>query len=513
MLNSRMEFKRLVAEMTENPEREMVRARFIHYFLLLLSMGLVAVLGFYSIADKSLWLDEAFSVALARLDWPELWRVITVREANMGLYYLLLHYWVQLGTGEFAVRSLSAITAIVSIAPVYGIGARLFDVNTGITASLLLALNAFFIQHAQEARGYALVLLLTATAAYLFLKAIDKPSVKSWGAYAAIGALSVYAHFFGAWVIAANFVSGLALRGSAQKRNLVLSNLIIVILISPLLLQILTPYAHGSHLGWLATPSLRTLARFFSALTGYGGRVLVIVYAVVCGYALFSAWSQARRTHGRLISWEYAFLCSWLFLPVFGSFLFSILFKPIFHPRFLIISLPPLVLIAADGLQKLRPAWLKLATALLLLVLSSQGLVALYSGGCCRKEDWRAATKYVLDNSVTGDGMVFQGPHARIAFEYYLQALGSQSGALQPVVPSDPWGTLDPTKGRSEWLYRSPQQDQRLWLVLAYRAFVKGPSTAVSDWLPASFQSQYCFREMRSFQSIEVIQFQPCPRP
>ena len=191
-----MEFKGLVADMTENPEREIVRARFVHYFLLLLSMGLVAVLGFYSIADKSLWLDEAFSVALARLDWSELWQAITVREANMGLYYLLLHYWVQLGTGEFAVRSLSAITAIVSIAPVYGIGARLFDVNTGITASLLLALNAFFIQHAQEARGYALVLLLTATSAYFFLKAIDKPSVKSWGAYAAIGALSVYVHFW-----------------------------------------------------------------------------------------------------------------------------------------------------------------------------------------------------------------------------------------------------------------------------------------------------------------------------
>src|SRR5215813_11886992 len=212
------------ANMSKQKVRVATKQEPLQYFLLLLPVGLAAILSFYSIADKSLWLDEAFSVALARLDWSEMWRVITVREANMGLYYLLLHYWVQLGTGEFAIRSLSAITAIVSIAPVYGIGARLFGVNTGITASLLLAVNAFFIQHAQKARAYALVLLLTASSAYFFLKAIDKPSVKSWGAYAAIGALTVYAHFFGAWVIAANFVSGLALRGSAQKRNLVLSN-------------------------------------------------------------------------------------------------------------------------------------------------------------------------------------------------------------------------------------------------------------------------------------------------
>ena len=482
-------------------------------FLFLLPVGLVAVLSFYAIADKSLWLDEAFSVALARLDWSEMWRVITAHESNMGLYHVLLHHWVQLGTGEFAVRSLSAITAIASIAPVFGIGVRLFGVHTGIIASLLLAVNAFFIQYAQEARGYALVLLLTASSSYLFIRAVDKPSVKTWGAYAAIGALSMYAHFFGAWVVAANFVSGLAVRGLAQKRNLVVSNLVIALLVSPLLVSILAPHAYDSHLGWLAKPSLRTFARFFNALTGYGGPTLVIVYSVVCGYALLSEWAQERRAHGRLISWNYAFLCSWLFLPVLGSFLLSILFKPIFYPRYLIISLPPLVLIAAAGVQKLRPAWLKLAAALLLLVLSSRGLVALYSGRCCQKENWRAATKYVLDNSVAGDGMVFQAPYARIAFEYYLQARGSHSRVPQPVVPSDPWGTLDLTKRRSEWLHRSPQQDQRLWLVLVYKRFVKGPSTGDSDWLPAAFQKRYCFGGMRSFQSIEVIQFQPCSQP
>ena len=113
----------------------------------------MAALSFYAIADKSLWLDEAFSVALARLGWSEMWRVITEREANMGLYHVLLHYWARLGTGEFAVRALSAIAATLSIAPVYGIGARLFGVSTGIIAALLLALNAFFVQHAQEAKA------------------------------------------------------------------------------------------------------------------------------------------------------------------------------------------------------------------------------------------------------------------------------------------------------------------------------------------------------------------------
>jgi mannosyltransferase len=473
---------------------------------------LVAALSFYAIADKSLWLDEAFSVALARLGWSEMWRVITEREPNMGLYHVLLHYWVWLGTGEFAVRALSAITATLSIAPVYGIGARLFGVNTGIIAALLLALNAFFIQHAQEARAYALVVLLAAASSYLFLKAIDKPSLRSWGAYGAIGALSVYAHFFAAWVIAAHFVSGAAFRGIARKRDLIVAHLVIALLVSPLLVPILAPHAHDSHIGWLPKPSIRIVGQFFNALTGYGGIPLVTVYAIVCGYALLSACARQRRAHGRLISWDYFFLCSWLFLPVLGSLLFSILFKPIFYPRYLIISLP-LVLLAAAGMRNLSPAWLKLATGLLLLVLATRGLEGLYSGRCCHKENWRAATKYVLDHGVPDDGIIFQAQYARIAFEYYLQAMGSQSRAPQPVMPSAPWGTLDLAKRRSEWLDRSPQPYQRLWLVLVYKDFVKGPGTGDSDLLPAAFQGRYCLGGIESFQSIEVIQFRLCSQP
>lgn len=481
---------------------------------LLLPLGLAAVLSFYAIAAQSLWLDEAGSVAVARLDWPGMWGMMADREANMGLYYVLLHYWLQLGTGEFAVRSLSAIIAVAALVPLYGVGVRLFGANVGLIASLLLAVNAFFIQFAQEARSYTLVVLLVTSSSYLFLRALENPSRKNWAGYVVVGALSAYAHFFAAWVIAAHFVSAMVFRsGLTRRRDLIVSNAVIAFLVSPLLVPILT----ASRLGWLKKPSLEALASLFQELTGYGGSVLVIVYLGVWCSALLSAAAQPRRAQGRWIPWNLVFLFTWLLLPVLGSFLFSLLVKPIFLPRYLIIALPPLVLIAAAGVQNLRPAWLKLTTLLLLLALSGRGLWALYTGvGQFRKENWRAATKYVLDNAEVSDGVVFLASYARKPFEYYVQALRAQSTAPHPVFPSAPWGELElPGRKNSatprEWLSGNRQDHPRLWLVLSHEQYELG-SGEPSSWLQENFERQFCVRQEHAFPGgIRVRLYQVCP--
>jgi len=518
------------AAMMEQSSGGVLTRKWRHHFLLL-PIGVAAALSFYSIAAKSVWLDEAISIALARLDWPGMWRAIAAEEPNMALYHVLLHFWLQLGTEEFAVRSMSAILAIASIAPVYGIGTRLLGSNTGLIASLLLTVNAFFIRYAQEARAYSLVLFLGAASSYLFLRAIERPSGKKWAIYVIVGALSMYAHFFGVWVIAAHFFAAMVFgNGLVRRRDLIFSHSFIALLASPLLVPILSPGSYSNHIGWLEKPSLGKLADLFEALTGYGGPVLASVYAVVCSYALLYAVIHRRTPGVRFIPWRYAFLFSWLFLPVLGSFLFSILLKPIFHFRYLIIALPALVLIAGDGVQHIRPAWLKLATLGLLLALSCPGLVALYrEEEPFIRENWKAATKYVLDNSEMRDGIVFQRPFVRNPFEYYFRLLGSPSRAPQPVFPSVPWGEnglipfgsgggqrqstttshYDPSKPSR--LPHRPQESQRLWLVLSHDFSKRPLSKDGSDWLPQNMETKYCLTRETSFPRIRVILYEACP--
>src|SRR5690348_12775243 len=71
----------------------------------------LTILGFalasYRLGTKSLWLDEAVSANHARLGLSGLWTVITSHDPNMGLYYVLLHFWTRVfGDSEAAVRSM-----------------------------------------------------------------------------------------------------------------------------------------------------------------------------------------------------------------------------------------------------------------------------------------------------------------------------------------------------------------------------------------------------------------------
>jgi len=93
--------------------------------LILVSSGSVFRLLF--LARKPFWFDETFSVALARMRWGSLLRVLAWREANMSLYYLALRIWLHLapqsGQSEFFIRSLSVIFAAATL---YGVGKTFF---------------------------------------------------------------------------------------------------------------------------------------------------------------------------------------------------------------------------------------------------------------------------------------------------------------------------------------------------------------------------------------------------
>ena len=134
----------------------------------------VLALGFLFLGRKSLWLDEAFSVAAARLSWGDLFALLWDSQANAGLYYVLLHPWLVFGEDEFAVRSLSVLFAAATVPVFYALAARLFDRPTAVVASVLLALNASFVAHAQEARTYALVVFLAVLSSYLLLLLLER---------------------------------------------------------------------------------------------------------------------------------------------------------------------------------------------------------------------------------------------------------------------------------------------------------------------------------------------------
>jgi hypothetical protein len=118
-----------------------------------------ALLRAWQIGDKSLWIDEAFSVWVARQPLAQGVSWLPRIDQHPPLYYALLHLWLGLGDGPAAVRLLSALTSTLNIPVLYALGACLLGRKAGLLAATVLALSPFHVYLAQEARMYALLSL------------------------------------------------------------------------------------------------------------------------------------------------------------------------------------------------------------------------------------------------------------------------------------------------------------------------------------------------------------------
>jgi hypothetical protein len=123
---------------------------------------------------SALWLDEALSVAIARVDLADLPATLR-RDGHPPLYYLLLHGWTSaFGDGDLAVRSLSGLFGLVTL-PLAWLAARRVAGRAGAAAALVLvALSPFAVRYATEARMYTMVMALVFAGHLLVRDALDR---------------------------------------------------------------------------------------------------------------------------------------------------------------------------------------------------------------------------------------------------------------------------------------------------------------------------------------------------
>ena len=470
-----------------------------HLGILFAEIVLAAALGFLMLGNKSFWLDEGFSVSIAGRGWAQLWSSVSQGEANMGLYYLLLHFWLGLGMSEAMVRGLSVLFAVASVPAAYALGARLFGIRAGLTFALLLPVNIFFLHYGQEARGYSLLVFMSIVSTYLFVICVTRPTVACRGGYAVVGALVVYAHFFGALVLASHVLSLAFLRWrDTDGRGLFAAWAITAVLLAPLVVYLAT--TSGGNLDWVRPPAPGDVLRLFQLLAGDGGLPLLVAYSGAGSLALLlGIWSMARS--GRSFAgWRYGLVVALLLFPVGFAYLVSFV-KPVFVLRFLIVSLPPFVLLASAGLSRIPYRWLFVVGVAVLVALSGRGAYAWYADH--EKEDWRAATSFVLSEARPGDAVAFFAYFVNPPFDYYVDRLGAPAGLLDYVdLASEPYrpGTSQPTPVLDDIRTRY----DRVWLVLSHDGNQLLGRNIVRDEIQRSLRSEYPRERTQSFRGVTV---------
>ena len=472
------------------------------HWILVAVIALAALLRFLYLGAESLWFDESISVAIAHQNWLGLWKAISHSEANMALYYALLHVWTGLGDSEYLIRSLSAAAGVLSVPVVYALGKRLLGTRPALIGAALLAANAFHVRYSQQARGYALAVLLVTLASLLFVQGIQKRSTGCWAAYVLVSTLAVYSHFFAILVLGAQWASiACLLAREVPWQKLLISIATISILLLPLAVFVLT--TNGGQLDWVPKPSPIDMYYLFESLAG-GGRILVIAYLAPCLVAVF-LFIRALAHSGRSFdTWRYGMLLSWLFGPVLFVFAFS-LWKPLFVDRFLLICVPAFVLLAAIGLSQIRTRWILITCICMMLVVSVRKLPWL--GGYWENEDWRGASSYLISQASPRDGILFYSAYGRLSFDYYERRLRPGKQAPTVLFPDslalDSTSRIDPD---NSLLAALPSRCDKVWLFVRFNE--GDPALQQRDHsIEDTLAREYVREDERRFRGVRVIRY------
>ena len=132
---------------------------------------LALVVRVISLADHSLWYDEAFSVLFAQNDISTMVTGTVNAIEHPLLYYLSLNVWMRVaGDSVFMIRLFSVLIGVATIAVMYLLGRDWFDRRTGLVIALLTAIAPFHLQYSQEARMYSLLALLLMLTTWFYVR-------------------------------------------------------------------------------------------------------------------------------------------------------------------------------------------------------------------------------------------------------------------------------------------------------------------------------------------------------
>jgi 4-amino-4-deoxy-L-arabinose transferase-like glycosyltransferase len=455
-------------------------------------VALILVLGaetrFLGLSDRSLWFDEAFGVSLRTASVSQLAGFIRFHDTHPPLYYVLLKGWTRLfGSGEIAVRSLSALCGLLMVPLLYVFARRLADRGVALAAAAVLAGSAFAVHAAQEARMYPLLGLLALASWFFLLRAVEEPRVRYWVGYVLSSALAVYTHYFGFLVLGSQALY-LCPRLWRDRRTIVAVGLAqgaVLLLFLPWAPAFLTQLMSGKAWPTFRPPAgigavvdLLALFGFGGELFGTAGYLHAAALPVWMAVALLLPFLAlvGMGAYGLRGDRAWLLFCYWG-VPIAVAVAVSQRTN-IFYPRYFSFLAPGWALLTAAGIgmaagsllrfRSLRVLGRPVATlGLVIAVLAANAPVI--NGYSSEVEDvynWRAAAELVSATAGPNDYIIFVPGFAESPFEYYYKG-SLQRYQLWPVENFQMMGkqkAADPAIGKA-WARRLAEAHPSLWIV------------------------------------------------
>ena len=390
--------------------------------------GLVAallvalVIRLATIAAQSAWLDEGYSLAVARHGMRYILSFTARSDIHPPLYYLALHAWLAVtGYGLEQARLLSALCGVASVAAIYALAAELFDRPTAVWAALLLAVSPLASWYSDETRMYAMTGLFTLLALAFLVHAMRRGHRAAWAGYVVCAALAFYTDYSAAYALAGATAGALFMRRGTGTpvRPWLISVLALAALVLPALALLRWQETHNlSSITWIPAPTPGVVGGVLVDLMGLHTPMPVV--AVVAGLVLAVLSFLALRADYRRprLRRSYLFVASIALAPVVLALVLS-LGQSVFLTRTVMVSIYGVLIFFARGLGARtlrRLAWSVLALAPLLAV-DAASLNAAYATTI--NEDWRGAASYLSTRALPGDVILFAQGFLQLPFDVY----------------------------------------------------------------------------------------------
>ncbi len=465
-----------------------------------------ALLRFYALSAESFWFDETYSVWVAQHSVG--WHIeLSTQRIFPPLYYLLLHFWLRLGSSEFAVRSLSVLIGLGSIGAVYGLARGLFDQRVGLLSALLLTVSPLHIWYSQEARMYILVAALGLYSAYFMLLALRGGKPWHWMAYVLSTAMLMNAHYFAVFLVPFQnaYALYMLLRRQVDRTTLWhwIAGQVLVAALSVIGLAGIFSAESGYWWGlldtWHGAPGIADLLGLmfeFSLGTTVQGRLIywgtLSVFGLCILWGLISALrvraGAVKRALATADDWRdtdgAVFVLLYLLVPL-GTVFFLSQFRSFWVLRYIFPFLPPYCILVAYGLSRM-PLTFRWTMVGLMVLATLWAVTDIYRDE--QKENWRAAVQYLSTREEAGDVILLVDEDIWLPFEHYYRGTARQVGISRAVQDRE---LLAARVGMLLPSYN------RIWLILSHT-----DNWMVRDYLRSSLATELTSEE--SFTGVRV---------
>jgi mannosyltransferase len=270
--------------------------------------GLMAFFGLWGLArDSAMGNDEVVSRYAALLTIGQLVQLLRRVDIVHGLYYLMLHGWMAVGTSPAVMRIPSVIGMVAAAAMMVILARRLTGSGwAGLFSGLIMVMTPSISYYAQTARSYALVFacVLGETLALLSALQAERASPASgritrwWLLYGGLAALSGYLNEMALLVLPAHAITVLLARyGPRTVRRWAITSVVACALAAPVVA--ISILQRGSA-DWIGRPDWQQVDLMYQDYFGARSAVarLLVACAVVAVLPPASWWRRRRAGTG-----------------------------------------------------------------------------------------------------------------------------------------------------------------------------------------------------------------------